>query len=83
MVGTTVHISRSVTPEAMATNRAHGDSRSRSGAGHMDRRRVCDRWTRFHATPQTAEVSSVQSIVTRVAFGGASAALRGWLLNGR
>ena len=37
-------------------------------AGHMDRRCACDRWARFHAAPQTAEVNSVQSIVTRESF---------------
>ena len=36
---------------------------------HMDGRCACDRWARFHAAPQTAQVDS--------------AALRGWLLIGR
>ena len=43
-------------------------SRARSRAEHMDRRCACDRWARFHAAPQTAEVDS--------------AAPCGWLLNG-
>ena len=49
-------------------HRARGDSRSRSRAGHMDGRCACDRWARFHAASQTAEVNSVQSIVTRESF---------------
>ena len=50
-------------------HRAHGDSRSRSGAEHMGRRCACDRRARIHAAPQTAEDDSV--------------ALCGWLLSGR
>ena len=47
----------------------YGDSsRARSRAEHMDRRCACDRWARFHAASQTAEVNSVQSIVTRESF---------------
>ena len=42
--------------------------RTRPRAEHMDRRCACDGWARFHAAPQTAEVNSVQSIVTRESF---------------